>query len=238
MKFGTAPLLLLSITFLLHSVSEGTPTEPDDNSNAICAHWCKDALPPGQDRGHCISDAASGDGGPCYQCGPRGDNSDVCGGVCCDTGGICVNEECVYCPPSTQVMHISDAFNLGNQCGSHHYSDCSGAFGFYFEPPAEVAEASCGSVEIKFALGITCQSSDFTVSLNGAVVATVPGVYDCNCYPNGYNSEVTVTVSGSDLISGTNTVSIDNVASITGCTGFQEQTSGGNIIIATITYGS
>jgi hypothetical protein len=105
--------------------------------NSTCAHWCRDNFPPGPARGACTSQAARG-GGPCYACGPAGDNRGLCpgngqGGVCCTGGKECVNGVC-QCPlvkaecSGVCVDTATDPHNCG-QCGQICGADeqcCSG----------------------------------------------------------------------------------------------------------------
>jgi len=59
--------------------------------NFVCAHWCVANFPPGLGRGLCIRGAAHG-GGPCHVCGPEGNNTGLCGGICCPPGETCTAE--------------------------------------------------------------------------------------------------------------------------------------------------
>ena len=61
-------------------------TDPSKRGNSECAKWCHanflDAA-----AGHCTAEAAKSKG-PCYECGPLGNNLGVCDGACCtDTPG-------------------------------------------------------------------------------------------------------------------------------------------------------
>lgn len=64
--------------------------------NSDCAHFCDSVFPPGPDRGTCISDAAHGTG-LCYTCGPAApaNHPPLCGQVCCASGQVCQNRQCV-----------------------------------------------------------------------------------------------------------------------------------------------
>src|SRR5512143_3763108 len=69
-------------------------------SNSVCAHWCLENFPPGPARGACVSQAAH-DTGPCFDCGPDGANTGLCGGICCAGAAICVANACATPTPTS-----------------------------------------------------------------------------------------------------------------------------------------
>jgi hypothetical protein len=67
--------------------------------NSVCAHWCVSVFGADTPEANlCISDAAHG-AGACYDCGPLGNNTGVCGGTCCPQGTTPhpVNGGCICC---------------------------------------------------------------------------------------------------------------------------------------------
>jgi len=109
----------------------------------VCADWCEENFPPSPARGQCISEAAHG-GGPCHVCGPEGNNTGLCGGICCPSGetctadGACAPIECGvvsgnpnegtamcggWCPPESPLCEFVPGFEGGrcicveHQCG-------------------------------------------------------------------------------------------------------------------------
>jgi hypothetical protein len=107
--------------------------------NSVCAGWCVANFPPGPARDTCKSSAAHG-GGPCYDCGPAGDNRGLCpgggqGGVCCAVGAPCCNGACCVvgqtCCPSpsgtpycTTLGSNSDCAFCGDVCPPEQPTCC------------------------------------------------------------------------------------------------------------------
>jgi hypothetical protein len=86
-----------------------------------CTQWCNNVFGPGTPEAvQCLNDAAHGRGA-CYECGPQGDNTGLCGGQCCPTlwtgarsiccDGMCcpVGSTCcggLCCPPNYICVNI------------------------------------------------------------------------------------------------------------------------------------
>ena len=99
--------------------SNGANPPIANGGNSDCAHFCQN-LPPGPDRGKCVSDAAHGKG-LCFDCGPAGSNAGLCGTVCCPDGKSCdtSTNQCVnkpsLCPAGTPSMTACSSTS-GCQC--------------------------------------------------------------------------------------------------------------------------
>jgi hypothetical protein len=82
--------------------------------NADCAAFCQQ-LPPGPDRGACVSNAAAGTG-LSFQCGPAAADPahQLCGGVCVDTTTDLLN--CGSCAVTCPAGQICDLGNCSTPC--------------------------------------------------------------------------------------------------------------------------
>jgi hypothetical protein len=116
-----------------------SPLQRAHPGNSNCAHFCTAALPPGPERGSCVSEAAH-DSGLCVECGA--DPGRVCVnaagqhfcadlqndplncGTCghsCGAGGVCTNGVCCAPRTCTDLAHQLGTPFIGPltfQCGS------------------------------------------------------------------------------------------------------------------------
>lgn len=74
--------------------------------NSVCSRWCVVNFPPGPARGRCVSEAAHG-AGPCFACGPQGDDAGLCGGICCPAGETCSAAASVCVPTPMECGVVS-----------------------------------------------------------------------------------------------------------------------------------
>ncbi len=85
--------------------------------NSVCSRWCVTNFPPGPARGRCVSEAAHG-AGPCFACGPRGNDTGLCGGICCPAGETCSAAASVCVPTPMECGIVSGDPSTGAaMCG-------------------------------------------------------------------------------------------------------------------------
>ena len=131
---GFAGLLMASLAPSQALAAKGG--KGNKGGNSACAHFCK-GLPPGQ-RGKCVSAAAHGRG-VCYDCGPKGDNTGLCGSVCCGVNETCSNGVCACSTGFTDCSGTCvNLTNDSNNCGTCGIACTSGetcAAGVCTAPP-------------------------------------------------------------------------------------------------------
>jgi hypothetical protein len=110
--------------------------------NSACAHFCQQ-LPPGPQRGQCVSDAAHGTG-LCYQCGPAapGTSLTLCGTTCVDTSNDVTNcGGCGHvCPTGetcTNGQCAATCTRPGGPCDLANPGACCSLICTNFNPPAQ-----------------------------------------------------------------------------------------------------
>lgn len=117
-----AVAILSTVLFPPAATAQGQGHSGNSNGGSSdCVQWCVQNLPPGPARSRCISEAAQGRG-PCFHCGPAGNNEGLCGGVCCD---VAANEDChegrctstVPCCLPTGACEVLDILDCLNNRG-------------------------------------------------------------------------------------------------------------------------
>jgi hypothetical protein len=87
---GLIAALAGGLTAAATRADDGHDHDDHDPCDVFCAQL------PDEQRDSCRK-AAEQSQGPCYDCGPKGNNHGLCAGLCCQNHGDCLNGHCLAC---------------------------------------------------------------------------------------------------------------------------------------------